>query len=105
MKLAIAGSRYVGLTLAWKLAQQNEVVALGIDHEKVDFINVRKSTIEYELCQEAKKYFLPLKKADHQATYDDVGALNNANGYEPKRWLADYILRLVEWHKLYTERV
>ena len=45
MKLAIAGTGYVGLSLAVLLAQKNEVVALDIIQEKVDLINSKKSPI------------------------------------------------------------
>jgi UDPglucose 6-dehydrogenase len=46
MKIAIAGLGYVGLSNAILLAKNNEVVAYDIDHDKVEKINNKKSTIE-----------------------------------------------------------
>lgn len=46
MKIAVAGTGYVGLSIAVLLAQHNEVVALDIVQEKVDLINAKRSPIE-----------------------------------------------------------
>ena len=46
MKIAVAGTGYVGLSMAVLLAQNNEVVAIDIIQEKVDLINSKKSPIQ-----------------------------------------------------------
>ena len=46
MKIAVAGTGYVGLSLATLLAQKNHVTAVDVVKEKVDLINSRKSPIQ-----------------------------------------------------------
>ena len=48
MKIAIAGTGYVGLSLAVLLSQHNEVTAVDLVKEKVDRINRYESPIQYE---------------------------------------------------------
>ncbi|MCD7852461.1 MAG: UDP-glucose 6-dehydrogenase, partial [Oscillospiraceae bacterium] len=50
-KIAIAGTGYVGLSLAILLAQHNTVTAVDIIPEKVDLINQRKSPIQDEYIE------------------------------------------------------
>ena len=48
MKIAVAGTGYVGMSIATVLSQNNEVVAVDVLKEKVDLINQRKSPIKEE---------------------------------------------------------
>ena len=75
MKIAIAGTGYVGLSLATLLSQNNEVVALDVIPEKVDMINNRISPIKDEYIE---KYFKE-KKLNLKATLDYKEAFTNAN--------------------------
>ena len=74
MKIAIAGTGYVGLSLATLLSQNNEVVALDIIEEKVDMINKRISPIKDEYIE---KYFKE-KKLNLRATLDYEDAFTDA---------------------------
>ena len=51
MKIAVAGTGYVGLSLATLLSQNNEVVALDVIPEKVEKINNRISPIQDEYIE------------------------------------------------------
>lgn len=75
MKIAIAGTGYVGLSLATLLSQNNEVVALDVIPEKVDKINNRVSPIKDEYIE---KYFKE-KKLNLKATLDYKEAFKDAN--------------------------
>ena len=74
MKIAIAGTGYVGLSLAVLLAQEHEVVAVEIVPEKVDMINQRISPIQDEYIE---KYFAE-NKLNLSATLDAESAYTNA---------------------------
>ena len=74
MKLAIAGTGYVGLSLAVLLAQKNEVVALDIIQEKVDLINSKKSPINDKEIE----HFLANETLHLKATIDPKAAYENA---------------------------
>ena len=75
MKIAIAGTGYVGLSIATLLAQHNEVVAVDIIAEKVDKINNRISPIQDEYIE---KYFNE-KELNLRATLDTKEAYTDAD--------------------------
>lgn len=74
MKIAVAGTGYVGLSIACLLAQRNEVIALDVIKEKVDMINAGKSPIRDKEIED----FLANKKLDLKATLDYKGAFEGA---------------------------
>ena len=75
MKIAVAGTGYVGLSIATLLSQKNEVVALDIIKEKVDMINNHVSPIQDEYIEK----YLKGKDLNLKATLDYKEAFNNAN--------------------------
>ena len=75
MKIAIAGTGYVGLSIATLLAQNNEVVAVDIIADKVDKINNRISPIQDEYIE---KYFKE-KELNLRATLDTKEAYTDAD--------------------------
>lgn len=75
MKIAIAGTGYVGMSLAVLLSQHNEVTAVDIVPEKVDLINARKSPIQDEYIEK----YLAEKKLHLTATLDGDTAYRDAD--------------------------
>ena len=75
LKIAVAGTGYVGLSIATLLAQKHEVVAVDVVSEKVDKINQRISPIQDEYIE---KYFAE-KQLNLTATLDGASAYKNAD--------------------------
>ncbi|MBQ3522713.1 MAG: nucleotide sugar dehydrogenase [Bacteroidales bacterium] len=75
MRIAVAGTGYVGLSMATLLAQHNEVIAVDILPEKVEMINRRKSPIQDEYIE---KYFAE-KNLNLTATLDGSSAYRSAD--------------------------
>ena len=88
MKIAVAGTGYVGLSMAVLLSQHNTVKAVDLVREKVDMINAGKSPIIDNEIQE----YLSTKKLDLEATTDGNSAYQDAEfviistptNYDPK---------------------
>jgi UDPglucose 6-dehydrogenase len=89
MKIAVAGTGYVGLSMATLLAQNHSVTAVDIIPEKVDMINRRQSPIQDDYIE---RYFAE-RQLDLKATLDHVEAYKDADfvviaaptNYDPKK--------------------
>ena len=89
MRIAVAGTGYVGLSIAVLLAQHHEVVAVDILPEKVEAINQRKSPIQDEYIER----YLAEKELNLTATLDGISAYQTADfvviaaptNYDPKK--------------------
>lgn len=75
MKIAVAGTGYVGLSIATLLAQHNTVYAVDVIPEKVELINNRKSPIQDDYIEK----YLAEKELDLTATLDAKLAYSNAD--------------------------
>ncbi len=75
MKIAVAGTGYVGMSIATLLAQQNEVVAVDIVAEKVEKINHRISPIQDDYIEK----YLREKQLNLRATLDAESAYRDAD--------------------------
>ena len=74
MNIAVAGTGYVGLSLATLLSQHNHVMTVDIIPEKVDMVNHRKSPIQDEYIEK----YLAEKDLDLTATMDAEAAYKDA---------------------------
>ena len=75
MKIAVAGTGYVGLSIATLLSQHHEVMAVDIIPEKVDLINRKKSPIQDEYIEK----YLAEKNLNLTATLDAEAAYKDAD--------------------------
>ena len=75
LKIAVAGTGYVGLSIATLLAQHHEVCAIDVIPAKVDLINQRKSPIRDEYIEK----YLAEKELDLTATLDPAQAYSGAD--------------------------
>lgn len=75
LKIAVAGTGYVGLSIATLLSQHHEVTAVDIIQEKVDLINNRKSPIQDEYIEK----YLSEKDLNLKATLDGESAYKDAD--------------------------
>mgnify|MGYP004557592843 FL=1 len=75
MKIAVAGTGYVGLSIATLLSQHNQVTAVDIIPEKVEMINKRKSPIQDDYIEK----YLAEKNLNLTATLDGAAAYSDAD--------------------------
>ena len=89
MKIAVAGTGYVGLSIATLLSQKHEVVAVDVVPEKVDKINARQSPIADEYLEKylAEKPLRLSATLDGRAAYRDAGfvVIATPTNYDPKK--------------------
>ena len=101
-KIAVAGTGYVGLSLATLLAQHNDVVAVDVVPEKVDLINNKKSPIQDKEIEEflATKPLKLVATTDGRAAYKDADLVIIATptNYDPKLNFFDtkYVEQVIE---------
>ena len=75
IKIAVAGTGYVGLSIATLLSQHHPVMAVDVIPEKVDLINRRKSPIQDDYIEK----YLAEKDLDLTATLDGASAYRDAD--------------------------
>ncbi|MBO6651950.1 MAG: nucleotide sugar dehydrogenase [Balneola sp.] len=97
MKIAVAGTGYVGLSLAVLLSQHHEVIAVDIVKEKVDLINKRKSPITDNEIEN----FFENNDLNLSATLDSAAAYKDADfviiatptNYDPDTSSVEYVIK------------
>ena len=88
MKIAIAGTGYVGLSIGIWLAQHNEVLCLDIFQDKVEKLNCQQSPIEdveIEECLKSKKLNFRATLSKEEAYHGaDFVIIATSTGYDPE---------------------
>ena len=88
-KIAVAGTGYVGLSLATLLAQHNDVWAVDVVQEKVDLLNKKKSPIQDNEIEDflANKPLKLTATTDGKAAYKDADLVIIATptNYDPQK--------------------
>ena len=84
LKIAVAGTGYVGLSIATLLSQHHQVVAVDIVPEKVELINNKKSPIQDDYIEK----YLAEKELNLVATLDAEAAYKNALAEAEKIYLS-----------------
>lgn len=105
MNIAIAGTGYVGLSLAVLLAQHNKVTAVDVIPEKVDMINNRKSPIQDDYIEEylaEKELNLTAILDGASAIYHTVIATCRMKGISVLNYFKEFFLRIVRGETDYT---
>ncbi|MBQ5789236.1 MAG: nucleotide sugar dehydrogenase, partial [Thermoguttaceae bacterium] len=89
MKIAVAGTGYVGLSMAVLLAQHNEVVAVDLISEKVEMLNAKKSPIVDAEIEDylANKQLNLVATTDGDSAYKDAEfvIISTPTNYDPSR--------------------
>ena len=84
MKIAVAGTGYVGLSIATLLSQHHEVIAVDIIPEKVELINHKKSPIQDEYIEKyvhAKSYSSIFSTLNTKSEIEEIFEWTNSNEY------------------------
>ena len=113
LNIAVAGTGYVGLSMATLLSQNHQVTAVDVIPEKVEKINNRISPIQDENIEK----FFAEKELNLKATFDGREAYKDADfvtyadttpleqdfGFKPSTSLREGLRRFAEWYKGYYE--